>query len=281
MNQERPNERRAKEIVEREVGISLDHSDRNGGADYRSLDGSIAVEVTRVTDEEVRKGLRAWSESDESPGMGTPLQTCWLVFTSQKAPGLKSFKQRVHPLVAGLEKAGLGSFFDQRAQMQLFQGGEHAELYRALLTMKVERALAVPHSAAPEPDHLHRVFVAVGGGGSASGSNEAVALLCNALAATTDNAAKLTESGAEQRHLFVWIDGATPFAIERALSHQPPSWDDDDDGDGNTGFGLPTQPPTLDPAFTHLWVVHEGSGRGWLWNGQTWRFLENTGLERL
>ncbi|WP_412873654.1 hypothetical protein ACL00U_16725 [Curtobacterium poinsettiae] len=144
--------------------------------------------------------------------------------------------------------------------MQVFQGGEYAELYRALLSMKVEHALAIADSASPEPDDRHRVFVTVGGGGSASGSNEAVELLSDALAATTDNAAKLTESGALQRHLFVWIDGATPFAIERALSRQPPSSDDD----GDNGFGVPTQPPTLDPAFTHLWVLHEGSGRGWL-----------------
>ena len=95
-------------------------------------------------------------------------------------------------------------------------------------------------------------------------------LLGDALAARTDNAAKLTESGATQRRLFVWIDGATPFAIERALSHQPPSWRDD----GDNGFGLPTQPPTLDPAFTHLWVLHKGSG-GWLWDGRDWQSFED------
>ncbi|MCL9663930.1 hypothetical protein L2091_01635 [Curtobacterium albidum] len=271
MNKERLNERRAKEIVQRELGISLDHSDKNGGVDYRSQDGSIAVEVTRVTDEDVRRGLRALSESDKSPVTGTPLRACWLVFTSQTAPGLKTLKQRVHPLVAQLEQAGLNFFFDQRAQRHLLQGREHANLYHELLQMKVERALASPDSAAREPDHQHRVYVAVGGGGSASGSNEAVALLSEALAATTDNVGKLTASGAPQRHLFVWIDGATPFAIERALSHRPPSWDDD----GGNGFGLPTESPTLDPAFTHLWVVHEGSGRGWLWDGEAWRSLED------
>ena len=123
MNQERPNERRAKGIVERESGILFDHSDKNGGADYRSPDGSIAVEVTRVTDEDALKGLRAWSESDNSPVMGTPLQACWPVFAAQTAPGLNTFKQRVHPLVAWLEQAGLYSFFDQRAQLNVLQGG--------------------------------------------------------------------------------------------------------------------------------------------------------------
>ncbi|MGX5695719.1 hypothetical protein ACWKWP_05920 [Agromyces soli] len=275
MNQERPDERRAKRIIMRELGISLDHADKNGGVDYRSPDATIAVEVTRVTDEEVRKGLRAWSESDKSPISGPPLKTCWLVFTSQTTPGLKTYRQRVHPLIAQLEAAGLEEFFDQQAGLHVLQGGELAELFKKLLITKVEHASAVPHTGEAGPDHVHRVFITVGGGGSASGSDEAVALLSESLAAKTDNAVKLSASGADQRHLFVWIDGATPFDIERALSHEAPSWDDD----GDSGFGLPTRSPTLDPAITHLWVMHERSGRGWRWDGASWRALEDLSLE--
>lgn len=152
----------------------------------------------------------------------------------------------------------------------MLEGREHAELYRNLLLLKVEHASAVPHTGDPDPGHVHRVFVTVGGGGSASGSDEAVVMVTDALALKADNAQKLGSSGAESRHLFVWIDGATPFGIERALSQDAPSWDDDADG----GFGSPSLAPQLDPAITHLWVVHERSRRGWLWDGQKWKALE-------
>ena len=92
---------------------------------------------------------------------------------------------------------------------------------------------------------------------------------------------RLSESGADQRHLFVWIDGATPFAIERALSHGGEGWVRDDEDSGavtDDAFGLPAQDPHLDPAISHLWVVHERSARGWLWSADLgWRALE--GLE--
>lgn len=270
MNQERPNERRAKEIVEKTLGVTLEHADKNGGVDYRSADGSIAVEVTRVTDEDVRQGLRAWSKSEGSAVSGPPLTTCWLVFTAETTPGLKTYRQRVHPLIARLEVAGLESFSDQRAGLHVLEGREHGDLFRDLLLLNVEHASAVPHTGDPDPAHVHRVFVTVGGGGSASGSDEAVVMLIDALAVKADNAQKLGGSGAENRHLFVWIDGATPFGIERALSHDTPSWDDD----GDSGFGLPSLAPQLDPAVTHLWVVHERSGRGWLWDGQEWQAFE-------
>ncbi|WP_341946311.1 hypothetical protein [Microbacterium sp. LWH11-1.2] len=53
MNQERPNERRAKKAVEKMLGVTLDHADKNGGVDYLFPRGTIALEVTRVTDEDV------------------------------------------------------------------------------------------------------------------------------------------------------------------------------------------------------------------------------------
>ena len=176
----------------------------------------------------------------------------------------------MHPLVARLEAAGLGSFSDQQAGLHVLEGREHADLFRELLLLKVEHASAVPHTGDPDPGHVHRAFVTVGGGGSASGSDESMVMLIDALALKPDNAQKLGSSDAENRHLFVWIDGATPFGIERALSHVAPSWDDE----GDSGFGLPSLAPQFDPVVTHLWVVHERSGRGWLWNSQEWQALE-------
>ena len=284
MNKERPEERVAKAIIERELGVALEHADKNGGADYRSLEGAsptIAVEVTRVTDEDVRKGMDAWRKADRSKVSGSSLKGCWLIFTAETTPGLKTYRQRLHPLIVQLEEAGIDSFDDIPAQIRAIEGGEHAELFRKLLQMRVERASTRPHEKEVSPDHVHRVIVSVGGGGSATDSDDAVALLTDVLALKSDNAKKLSESGADQRHLFVWIDGATPFAIERALSHGGEGWVRDDEDSGavtDDAFGLPAQDPHLDPAISHLWVVHERSARGWLWSADLgWRALE--GLE--
>jgi hypothetical protein len=42
MNKERRNEREAKGIVEKVLGVELEHSDKDGGVDYRSTDGHAA-----------------------------------------------------------------------------------------------------------------------------------------------------------------------------------------------------------------------------------------------
>lgn len=107
----------------------------------------------------------------------------------------------------------------------------------------------------------------MGSGGAASGSDGALEHLISALESKPDNVEKLRASGADERHLFVWIDDNTNFAIARPLSRDAPPWDDG-------GFGLPSKPPEIDPAITHLWVVHERSRRGWLWRGDAWQPLE-------
>jgi hypothetical protein len=83
-----------------------------------------------------------------------------------------------------------------------------------------------------------------------------------------DNPRKLSASGVEQRHLFVWLDDDTRFDIARPLSREAPSW-------GDERFGLPSASPSLDPAISHLSVVHERSRLGWLWDGDTWRGLRD------
>ncbi|HRQ01083.1 MAG TPA: hypothetical protein PK781_11630 [Terrimesophilobacter sp.] len=266
MNRESADEIDAKHFVERMLGIVLEHADKNGGVDYLSADGRIAVEVTRVTDGRKAAGRRALSASRETDAPEGELQNCWLVFTSETQTGLMTFLQRVHPLLVQLEAVGEQSFHDQPAAVHVLQRGPLSDVYRSLLQAGVERASAAPHRA--DASHTHRMITSLGSGGSASGSDAAVALLVDELAKRTDNPAKLHKSGAEQRHLFVWLDDDTRFDIARPLSRDAPSWDDG-------GFGAPSLIPLIDPAVTHLWVVHQRSGLGWLWDGETWRDTES------
>lgn len=266
MNRERRDERDAASVVERLLGVVLIHADTNGGVDYRSPDRRDAVEVTRLTDGRKRAGRDALAVSRKVGTLEPPLQTCWVVHVPETQWGLKAFLQTVHPALVELERAG-ESFFEQHvAAVHVLEGGRLAALYRPLLGSGVERAEAMPHHGHRE--RAHHVIPALLSGGSSSGSDAAVNLLTDELLRRTDNLTKLRASGAVFRHLFVWLDDDTRFDIARPLSRAAPPWSDQE-------FGLPSAPPTLDPAITHLWVMHEGSRLGWLWDGATWSELRD------
>ena len=267
MNQERPNELVAKQIVEAKLGVLLVHADTHGGVDYKSADGKIALEVTAVT-EGGNKGARDALKKSVKKGVpGATLASCWIVFAPEGQANMKTFLQRVQPALVELERAGETFFERERAGLHVIQRGPLAEIYRPLLDAGVERATHAPHRVSMEdPDHVHEVWVTTGSGGSVSGSNESLERLLDALSDKTDNPHKLAATGAEQRHLFVWVNDDTWYNIARPLSRTTPSWAEE-------GWGVPSIAPALDPAITHFWVMHERSRLGWLWDGETWQAL--------
>lgn len=266
MNKERPDERDAKNVFEGVTGIELEHADHFGGVDYLSIDGEHAVEITRVTTGGRRAGRDALERSRRAEERGGDLQTCWLAFAPDTVRGLKSFMQRVRPAIVELELAGETFFERQRAAVHVIQRGPLSHVYRTLLDAGVERATAVPNHS--HRSHIHEVIPTLGSGGSSSGSDEALDLLVEELSKAVDNPKKLEASEAPFRHLYVWLDNDTRFNISRPLSRDAPSWRDEE-------FGVPSRMPLLDPAITHLWVVHERSRQGWLWDGEAWRPLRD------
>lgn len=225
------------------------------------------MEVTRVTDDGRRKGRDALKASHAAEAPRGDLQTCWLVVVSDKQDGLKTLRQRVHLALMELESADRTFISPRRAADFANQDGPMSSAYQVLLDAGITRA-------SPMPDHrhqcrAHRVILSPGSGGTAGSSDEALRLLVEKLneKKREDNAKKLRASDAWHRHLFVWLDDDTRFDIARPLSREELSRHD--------GFGLPSTPPTLDPAVIQLWVVHEGSRLGWLWDGQTWRELRD------
>ena len=268
MNQERSNEAFAKQIVEKVLAIELEFADTHGGVDYLSPDGTVALEVTAVTDGDKQGAREALRKSVKKGTPSAPLQGCWIVFLSETTPESKTLVQRVQPAVVELELAGETFFDDRRAGIHVIQKGELSHIYRPLLEAGVERAVYTPHEVRPEdPRHVHRLWVTAGSGGSATGSDEALDRLLDALSTKLDNPRKLAATGAAERHLFVWVNDDTSFTIARPLSHENPSWA------GGHEWGLPSTEPLLNPAITHLWVMHARSRRGWLWDGAGWRGL--------
>ncbi|WP_270352061.1 hypothetical protein [Microbacterium testaceum] len=268
MNQERPNERAAKQIVERELSIQLEHYDTHGGVDYLSADGTVALEVTAVTDGWKNGARDALRRSERIGAPAVPLQNCWIVSTSLDQTALRTFVQRVSPVIAELEAAGETQYSDQEAAVHILTGGPLSAVYKKLWNAGVEVAGNSSHAVrADDPDHVHQVFVMAGSGGVASTSNDAVSQLMEELRVKVDNPKKLRDSGAGSRHLFVWVNDDTEWSIARPVRGAAASGESD-------GWRLPDVAPVLDPGITDLWLVHERTLRGWLWNGTTWSAVD-------
>ncbi|MCP2637657.1 hypothetical protein K0817_013945 [Microbacterium sp. HD4P20] len=276
MNHEDPDEIDAKRVVQRVLGIQLEHADKYGGVDYRSLDGRIAVEVTRVTAGDRLKSRKAINKSVKKQTRTAPLSMCWVATPPETGVRLDSFVQTVQPALAQLEAAGVHDFDRERDAVEVIlhnTGTQHSPIVEPLMVLLnagAETAAAVPHQEyADDPNHEHRLHYGLVSPYTHQGSDDALARILAELQEKTDNPKKLAESGAEARHLFVWVDGDTDREISRALHGEAPSWVYDD------SYGTPSTAPDLDPAITHLWVVHEGTRQGWVWDGESWQGLKD------
>ena len=272
MNAERNDEKVAKRIVEQVLGTVLAHADKLGGVDYLSADGLVAVEVTRVTEGLNRSARKARRESRTTGALASVLKTCWLVNIAENGKRLDSFYQNVQPALCELENAGENFFERSRAAVHVAAQGSLSDVYKALLSAGVTRASAMPSHNHEHNSRPHRLIAAHDSGGGVGDIDRAVNLLVESLTKKPDNPKKLGDSGALDRHLFVWLDGDTPSSIADPLNRDRPS--PTIDGDDS-----PSRAPMLDGRITHLWVVRERSSRGWLWDGDIWHELNDLETE--
>ncbi len=262
-NKERPDEVRAKEIVEGRTGQSLKHWDKNGEADYISIDEkSLALEVTRLTGPERKVARASVQSSSGDDAISVDLQRCWSVFVPETQPGLKNIVVRMLPHLIELERRGVDKFFDQEAAIEVRFGGPNQDAYRGLLNLGISSASSIAHTA--EGDHVHAVHLGLTSGGSSGGSDRALELIEEEVRSRPDNIKKLSLAQTKKNHLFVWLDFDTDFEVARPLQSPPPAFAD--------RFGTPSRAPQVGEVVTDLWIVHE-AGHGWHWDGAIWNAL--------
>ena len=266
MNQERPNEKCARIWVEAVTGIPLEHADKTGGVDYISRDGSTALEVTRVTDER-RRRANAARRNSQRPVTSAELRSCWLIVVPDRQPRMKGLAQRTIPSLVQLEAAGQTSFSKQDAKAQVRCDGPMAAVYEELLRAGIERASARGDAVPSGSAHIHRILLSPGSGGGQREPGETLEWLERELNSRQDNFRKLAESGARQCHLFVWLDDDSPYAFAWAVLRASSS---------GASESLPSRQPRLDRVITHLWVVHDKSEAGWLWDGAKWHVIRKS-----
>lgn len=215
-NNERPEERQARVLVEASLRISLNHTDDNGEVDYGfdTTDGRrAALEVTTVTSPQAKRARGRWVKESPRFPPSTLLSSCWDVWGEDIDLEYRGLIERLDPNLAVLDAAG--KTFD-RAQLHEFWGSPSGEQQAAtaLAQEHVDRAAPFPELChALGPERAHQIQIVRAGGWSASGSVAALALIQEELNAKPDNFAKLR--GAGEKHLFVWVDSDTDLAVAR------------------------------------------------------------------
>ncbi|GAA1142457.1 hypothetical protein [Ornithinicoccus hortensis] len=261
---EREDERHARELLERQLGVQLELTDLGGKriADYRFVrpDGRVGVvEVTSVTNPDRKVNDVAWS-GELGPFPVDDLRRSWMVFLPESARA-KGVRSRIHSALKLLEAEGKDSFDRHRPPVDWTSSGARIAWSpggRALAAAEADRA-----NAYDEGDGAVHLSLATHGSFVAKGSDASVTLIFGELAAKPDNYDKLREATGDEKHLFVWLDGQTDYEISRPLM--------DDPAQQYEHFRLPTGDPDVEPVVDVLWIVHRGSMRGWFWSrGSGW-----------
>ncbi len=249
---ERPEEARARRIIEEALGVKLRYADFAGGVVDYLFDADLftaAVEVTRVTSPNAKRGADAWMKA-RAGAAPTKLTRSWKVVVNDQVIH-KGLHAQLEPILGALERMSI-----HRAHSLAELPLAALEEMNQLRELQVEGLISRPPASQQEP----MIFVAPLIGYSSEGSAEALTGIEAELNARVDNVRKLREAGVGQRQLFVWLDLDTPGSIRRPLESPP--------GELGEHFGLPSRSPAIDPAVDVLWIVHDLTGFGWRWSRQ-------------
>ena len=247
--QERPEERRARDVVAHLTGHDLQFTDLRGGIDYAVRDMSVALEVTRFTERRVRRDMSEAARNDHMLDLGTSYD--WRV-TFDGFPKYNNLVVRLYAPLLRLENHELERY--SRSQDWWMR---HVPTLKEATSCLL--AQGVLHARATVPDKWpSRLFISPSQGWVYGGPDAALELLESAIGRDTNHIQKLGVTEAIERHLWYWTDMATPDDFRRALAI-----------DG----GLPSRAPKLPAEVTHLWCVDISYSRGWRWapsSGWAW-----------
>lgn len=244
---ESPDEQLACSVVIRETGHPLEFADYSGGIDYRTPDGSVALEVTRFTNHLLRRDMAVARQFDSVVPLGTG-HDWWVVFDGH--PKYQDLAARLYSPLHTLETHGLLSW---EPTAMAWWAQDVPTLRDAVSALAAER-VAQAQAEVPR-EHPSRLFSSSSGGWEYRGPDSALELLEGYVEADGKHLKKLGASGAPERHLWEWTDTATTGDFRRMYEDAR----------------LPTRAPTLPAEVTHLWVADEAHRLGIRWDGNAWQ----------
>lgn len=266
---ERPEELEARKLVETALCVELTHADKTGGVDYLFATAAgrfAALEVTTVTDSGRKIARDKWTKESPQYRAATSLHMCWEVWLDDVDVKYRGLVARLEPHIAVLEASG--RTFDSR-KLHQFIGAPASEQDAATAIAREHVEQASPRldlCAMRATGHEHRIEIVRVSGWAASGSDSALSLIEEELNGRADNGAKLREAGADECHLFVWVDRDTDLAVARPFrGGQAAKW---------PHFGLPSRAPGLNDPVDQLWILDRTTLTGWVWSATGWETFE-------
>ena len=210
----------------------------------------LAIECFQAVDSEFTE---TWSVGPAKGPLKLSLKGNWIVEVSPRTR-IKTFAQRVEPLLQDLENRGLREVIvDFRLKWQ------DSELFSKLSTLNVNHAICYEM---PGAGNVQLGLPGVGGAVDERGA--AIPGWINELLRNPkydDVLRKLEHSGATAKHAFVLVGFAgAPWEVEGYLT-----------GDMNQ---IPTQPPDLPFPLTGVWMISQTNRKGLRWDGRAWHLFE-------
>lgn len=240
--QESEDEARARRFAGTALGLTFEFTDLTGDVDFTSADGSLALEVTRYTNPKLKMDMKVAATADYVLPLGTGYDW-WVTFAGY--PRFKGLVQRLYGALQSLESHELECYSDTMRWWL----DEVSTLDGALQTLSKEGVLEA-RRALRQLD-VAQLVIMTSGGWNYGGPDRALDLLEARVALDRTHTEKLARQTSPLRGLWVWVDEHTEPGLTRALSPEESR--------------LPGRAPDLPAGIERLWVVDEGSGRGWHW----------------
>ncbi len=214
----------------------------------------IALEVTTSTDGKVRAQINAIGKRNWE---SLSLSSSWSISFSHVGVDLRALSANVEPLLSTLEMEAVPAF-DRNTNLGLLNpAAEKAIRELRLLGVQAAASVSTPPGV---PTYILVGEVGPGGWAGADDVNDVVE------AEAAGNVEKLRRAGADEGHLFIWIDSSNP-APEVAMF----------------AGTLPSQPPTLPVGVDVVWIATRPrpAQLDAEWAGSLWRVSATSGWEVL
>lgn len=249
---ERASEVKARIFVEKYFGVNLKYVDLNGQVDYKfERDGQeCALEVSRFTEELQKERWAGFRDGDELFNF-YPLRRQWYL-SAQGMPKIKDLKELVLPALHILERYHLDSYWPSMQSWWFEHDRELKEVAFAFHSVGIESAQSSVGMFEIDDARPFNVAVGCGLNWIFGGTNSALEIVEDYIGKTADNLRKLRESESIERHLWLWLDHHTVRGVLNAFA--------------GLGDQLPTREPKLPEEITHLWLMYEEGGVGWLYD---------------
>lgn len=261
---ERPEEFMARKFLESFLNVNLKFADTGGTSkvDYNFSRENLecSLEVSRFT-EQIQKGLwKGYSPGQELMHFPS-LRSHWLL-SARGMPKMKDVEKYIFPALHTLERYFLESYWPSLQSWWFEHDPELKVVAESFEIVGIESAQSRTQMFFQDDNLIFNIGVIFGNNWMYGGPNSALEILEEYIGRAKDNLAKLAQTEADERHLWLWLDEHSLRGVSDAFKDE--------------GVALPSRSPNLPHAVTHLWIVNEVSGLGWMFEPENGWWKLNT-----